>query len=93
MNQNAGLGLKYQIGDAESDQLRDPQSSGKAKMKHCSITNAVSVDWVWGVQDGLHFLSREVSDKAGIGFLCWDGQNAPDLLQSRRHAILHIAHE
>src|ERR1700730_14758168 len=62
-------------------------------MKHCAIPDAVPDSWVWGIEDGLHFLSRQVPDEFGISFLCGDGHNALDLFQSRRHAKLHVMHK
>src|SRR4030095_3236275 len=62
-------------------------------MKHCAVTDAIPGSRVWGIKDGLHLLSSEVSDKLGIGFLRRDRQNALDLFQSRWCAELHEAHE
>jgi hypothetical protein len=49
-------------------------------VKHGAIPDAESSGWVRRIEDGLHILTREVSDKARIGFFCRNGQNTPDLL-------------
>jgi len=62
-------------------------------MKHGTVADTIAYSWVRSIKDGLHFFGREVLDKPGIGFLCRDRQNAMDLLQGRRHTMLHIVHK
>src|ERR1035438_2984769 len=62
-------------------------------MKHRPVTDAVPDSWVRGIQDRLHFLGSEISDKPGVRLFRRDGQNPLDLLQRRRHAIFHVVHE
>jgi hypothetical protein len=62
-------------------------------VQHRTIPDAVPDGGVRNVQNGSQFLSREMPDEAGICFLYRYGENAPNLVQSRRHPILDEPHE
>ena len=79
MHHNAGVRLKFQVIDSQSNQFGDAQARGEAEVKHGAIPDAVAVGGVRGIQDGLHLFNCEVADKTCIGFLCWNRQNTPDL--------------
>jgi len=81
MDQNAGLGVKSNILEAEPHQLRHPESTREAKVEHCQIADAVADSRVGRVQNRLHFFGTEVSDKPCIRPLCGDRQNSLDLVQ------------
>jgi hypothetical protein len=80
VHENAGRRLKSQIVQSQPDEFRNAQSRREAQVKHGAIADAVPIGGIGRIEDGLHFLRREMPDEACIGFLCRDRLNAPDLL-------------
>ncbi len=93
MDDNAGVRLKFQVVQSQSNEFGNAQSRREAQMEHGAIADAVPMGGFGRIEDGLNLLHCEMPDETRVGLLCRDRLNAPDLLQSRRHAILHEVHE
>jgi hypothetical protein len=85
--------LESNVNDANTDQFRHSQSPRETEVQHCAITNADPANWIRSIQNGLHFLRREVPDEAHVRFLGRNRQDAANLFERRRHPILYVPHE
>jgi len=86
--QDIGLGLESNVNDANADEFRHSQPARETEVQHCAITNTDPPNWIRSVQNGLHFLRREVPDETHVRFLGRNRQDAANLFQRRRHSIV-----
>src|SRR5712691_2687821 len=62
-------------------------------MEHGPISNAQTDAEIGSVEQGVHFVHREVADERDVSPLLGNRENAAALLQERRHAIFAKAHK
>jgi len=92
-NPDARARVEAHVLDLEADEFRGPQTSDEAGVKHGPIPNANARLWIRSIDDGLHLRHGQVAHQPCIGFLRWDRENLPDLVQSRGDPEFHEVHE
>lgn len=92
-DQHAGLRLKGQIVDPKRDQFGDAQRSGVAQVQHRAVTNATPDGRIGRVQDGLHFIGRQMPDETRFGLLGGDRQDLPNPVEGGGDAVFQEVHE
>lgn len=93
VHEDRRLRLKGHVAKLQTHELGHAQPAGETEMEHRSIAQAIPAGWLGRIQDRLHFLDRQVADQPRVGFLWWDRQDAPNLVDRRGLTTFEEVHE
>lgn len=93
MDKNARMRLQHHVVESKADEFGYAQAGSEAQVQHGSITDARPVNRLGCIEQRLDLLRGQVPHQARVGLLRRYGEDALDLFQCRRRAILHKVHE
>ena len=85
--------VEAHVVEVQADELGDPQPAGEAQVEHGAVTNPEARRGVRRVEDGTGVRRRQMPHQARVGAVYGDGEDAADLVERGRDAVLEKAHE
>jgi hypothetical protein len=85
--------MQGQILKTETSEFGNAQAGSETQVQHGTVPDAGPIGGLGRVQKRLDLVGREMAHQTRIGLLHRNRENASNLLQSRRQAMLHEVHE